>query len=79
MRISRLLGITRIRTSRELFVWDIFKWRPGAANLSVAVLADYLNYNLTFRDHLLLYVEAGLAGVGSRLLLRQVGREAGSP
>ena len=32
--------------------------------LSAAILADYLNYNLTFRDHLLLYVAAGLASVG---------------
>jgi hypothetical protein len=55
-----------------------FGW-PEAGDLSAAVLADYLNYNLTFRDHLLLYVEVDLASVGSRLLLWQASREAGNP
>jgi hypothetical protein len=52
---------------------------PKPGDLSAAVLADYLNYNLIFCAHLLLYAEVGLASVGSQLLLRRVSREAGNP
>jgi hypothetical protein len=68
----------RVRTLSKQNVADIFDGCPEAGDLGAAVSADYLNCNLTFRDHLLLYGEAGLASVGSRLLLWQVSREAGS-